>query len=130
MIILKLGRSLLASAALFLAACGDSPTEPAEQPAATYDLIFERSASVFSNQSEIFMLRKNATDRERIFPEFMFAGQPAASADGKWIAYLAPGLGQDPSDVWIARADGSDRRRVPMTPGVEYHPSLSPDGSK
>ena len=125
----KLGRSLLASAAL-LAACNDSTSEPVEQPAAIYDIIYESSASPLSGQAEIFKLRKDATVRERIFPEFLFAGQPSTSADGKWIAYLAPGNEDDPQDIWLARADGSDRRRVAMSPGIEFHPSLSPDGSK
>ncbi|HEY9229065.1 MAG TPA: hypothetical protein VIP11_20605 [Gemmatimonadaceae bacterium] len=125
-----LRRSLLASAAL-VAACGDSSvTNPGPQPSATYDLIFESMASPLSNQAEIFKLPNDTTARQRIFPEFLFAGQPSASTDGKWIVYLGPGLGDDPQDIWIARADGSDRRRIEMIPGFEFQPSLSPDGSR
>src|SRR3546814_20596540 len=39
-----------------------------------------------------------------------FEVQPVFSPDGKWIAYVSDRSGGD--NVWIARADGSDARRI------------------
>mgnify|MGYP005813981111 CR=1 FL=1 len=57
---------------------------------------------------------------------------PAWSNDGQWLAFQS-NQGKDvpaESEIWIARADGSDARRVTSTPAGSWSrgPSWSPDG--
>src|SRR3546814_3829281 len=54
-----------------------------------------------------------------------FEVQPVFSPDGKWIAYVSDRSGGD--NVWIARADGSDARRI--TDGDEGMVRTSPEWS-
>lgn len=46
------------------------------------------------------------------------------SPDGRWIAYTAYPKGT----LWLARADGSDRRELTSPPAVARFPRWSPDG--
>jgi Tol biopolymer transport system component len=56
------------------------------------------------------------------------------SNDGNWIAYTQgffAGNATDDADVWVMRADGSDRRNLSADrPGNEGVAGFSPDGSK
>jgi Tol biopolymer transport system component len=56
------------------------------------------------------------------------------SDDGNWITYTQGfffGQGSDDSDVWVMRADGSERRNLSRDrPGNEGVAAFSPDGSK
>lgn len=57
-----------------------------------------------------------------------FEVQPAFSPDGKWIAYVSDRSGGD--NVWIARADGSEARRITDEDdgAVRTSPEWSADG--
>lgn len=50
-------------------------------------------------------------------------GLPRWSPDGTRIAFFGPGM-----QVWVMRADGSERRQVSDVPGLATYPSWSPDG--
>ena len=54
--------------------------------------------------------------------ETLMLGHPAISSDQ--IAFTYSG------DIWVARKDGSDARRLTVHPGNEITPHFSPDGSK
>src|SRR5690242_4237602 len=56
---------------------------------------------------------------------------PQFSPDGAWIAYVVghvdPGHDRWDNDVWMARADGSDTRRLTTSEESETSPRFSPD---
>jgi Tol biopolymer transport system component len=53
---------------------------------------------------------------------------PAASADGKWVAYAGTKNG-DP-DIWAVPAAGGESRLVSAAPGDDVSPQWSPDGTQ
>ncbi len=55
--------------------------------------------------------------------------EPAFSPDGRWVAFTA-GRQSGDFDLYVARADGSEVRKLTSQAGDEYLPSWSPDGSK
>ena len=58
---------------------------------------------------------------------------PDVSPDGRQIAYLTYSGGLEPGGLWLASADGSDRRRLLTVPGRFAGlraPRFSPDGSR
>lgn len=60
------------------------------------------------------------------------AAYPSVSPDGSLIAFVTFSSGDDPGGLWVARADGSDRRLIVPASGkfvVVTHPRFSPDGS-
>src|SRR5947209_1459216 len=51
------------------------------------------------------------------------------SRDGRWIAYDSVPSGQSTTDVFIARADGSEPRDLTNSPATsDVEPDISPDG--
>ncbi|MGE0539072.1 MAG: TolB family protein [Dehalococcoidia bacterium] len=68
-------------------------------------------------------------ERQILVPD---AAYPSVSPDGSRIAYVTFATGNDPGGLWVARADGSDRRLIVPASGrfvVVTHPRFSPDGS-
>jgi Tol biopolymer transport system component len=68
-------------------------------------------------------------ERHVVVPD---AANPSASPDGSLIAYITFSSGDDPGGLWVARADGSDRRLIVPATGkfvVVTQPRFSPDGS-
>ena len=51
---------------------------------------------------------------------------PAWSADGAFLAYAC--LRDGHSDLWVARADGTDPRQVTRDPANDVHPVWHPGG--
>lgn len=121
--------SFLLAAALAAAACSDTTAPPADT--ATYDLLFESMASTAENQSQLFRLRAGETTPTPVLGGTIFAGQPRVSADGRWVAYMAPRPGDVDNSVWLARTDGTEQRAVFTTSGETLlWPVPSPDGSR
>ncbi len=56
--------------------------------------------------------------------------QPSWSPDGDRLAFVAVPRGAAESDIFVTRADGSGRKRLSATPGVdETQPAWSPNGT-
>jgi TolB protein len=53
---------------------------------------------------------------------------PAWSLDGKWIAYTS--TRDDNQELYLARPDGSEKRRLTSDPSLDAHPAWSPDGKR
>ena len=51
------------------------------------------------------------------------------SPDGEWIAFSMSPAGIDDHEIWIARLDGSDLKRLTSMPRVQDQPQWSRDGS-
>jgi TolB protein len=115
-------------AATTLPACHAHVTGPDGQQPATYDIVFESYDNALSNQTELFILRDGESSRVRIFPTYMSAAQPASTASGDRLAYIAPGLDASEMALWTAQADGSAPRLLPTSPGIIGSPAFSPDG--
>jgi dipeptidyl aminopeptidase/acylaminoacyl peptidase len=64
----------------------------------------------------------------------VYASDPQVSADGQWVAYVRqwsdPSTDRRFSNIWVAKADGTEHR--PLTGGafVEQAPRWSPDGTR
>jgi Tol biopolymer transport system component len=93
-------------------------------------IVVESFETPVLNQTELFLLEPNSGGRSRILPAGTLAASPTVSGDSRWLSYVGVGLGTDGQDLWIARTDGSDRRRLATSPGDEFAPTLSPDGSR
>ncbi len=53
---------------------------------------------------------------------------PAWSPDGKWIAYTSTRHGNQ--ELYIARPDGKDEKRLTSDPATDAHPAWSPDSKR
>jgi TolB protein len=51
---------------------------------------------------------------------------PAWSPDGKWIAYTSTRHGNQ--ELYLARPDGKDEKRLTSDPATDAHPAWAPDG--
>ncbi|MBX3594601.1 amidohydrolase family protein [Sphingomonas sp.] len=84
---------------------------------------------LFDMLGELYALPVTGGRAVPIAQGIAFDVQPTFSPDGKWIAYVSDRSGGD--NVWIARADGSDARRI--TDGddgaVRTSPEWSADGT-
>jgi dipeptidyl aminopeptidase/acylaminoacyl peptidase len=56
--------------------------------------------------------------------------EPAWSPDGRWIAFSRIDPTLKTRDVWIARSDGADVRRLTNGAASERSPAWSPDGTR
>ena len=121
--------SALLVAALAATACRDATAPQIEAPA--YDLIFESTASPLENQSQLFRLANGATTPVPLLEAGQYAAQPKVSADGRWVAFMAPDPASLEDAVWLARTDGTMRRQIFLSPGSAIlRPAPSPDGSR
>lgn len=122
-------RSLGPALALTAVACIDITAIPPDTT--TYDLIFESKATPQETQSRLFVLPSDATSPTSLFNDLAYGTQPRVSADGRWVAYIAPRPEDGVGAVWLARTDGTDRRQVFTTSGESLlWPAPSPDGSR
>jgi TolB protein len=53
---------------------------------------------------------------------------PAWSPDGNWIAYTS--THDDNQELYLARPDGGQKRRLTSDPALDAHPAWSPDGRR
>jgi TolB protein len=85
----------------------------------------------FTRDGARFAMRADGTGTERLEGATALGAQPtqAWSPDGAHIAF--DGWGTRPSAIWVARADGTERRRLTgLTEGDcnAFDPAWSPDG--
>ena len=83
---------------------------------------------LFDMLGELYALPASGGRARPIATGIAFETQPVFSPDGKWIAYVSDRSGGD--NVWIARADGSDARRISSEDegAVRTSPEWSADG--
>ena len=67
-------------------------------------------------------------DGERLFPDPHGETPPSWSPSGEWITYAADRDGR--TDLFLARADGTQARRLTDDDAVEREPAWSPDGRR
>lgn len=58
------------------------------------------------------------------------AMQPAPSPDGQWIAFTSIDDETATTDIFVARRNGSDRRRLTADAASDGNPTWSPDGQR
>jgi TolB protein len=102
----------IAGLALFAPAPGGSA------PAANQLLAFVRGGDVFTIASD-------GTGARRLIRD---AYAPSWSPDGKEIAFVSARSGDE--EIYVARADGTQARRLTVLPGPDLSPSWAPDGSQ
>lgn len=120
-------RAAGAAALLLLSvACSDpAPMEPIDQP--TYDLLFERAAENAVPRLSLLPLDGGAP--VSLAPELV-ARDPDPSPGGLWVAYVVENVREYEIDVWIARRDGSEARRLTDHWEIDDQPAWSPDGTR
>jgi Tol biopolymer transport system component len=85
-----------------------------------------RSRGALHTDGDIFVMRADGSDVQRISFGFDNAGSPSWSADGSAVAFA--GLWEGNWDIWAVSMDNGERARITTDPGFDYHPSWSPDG--
>lgn len=88
-----------------------------------YDPV-RRNVEAFSG--EIYRIRPDGTDLQRLTHDEAHDQAPAWSADGERIAWCRDDSGQ--GDIWVMNADGSDPRVFVASADFECTPRFSPDG--
>jgi len=101
--------------------------------------------SVRDGDLDLYRMRPDGTGLVRLTHEPGYDGGAFFSHDGAWICYRAfhpadsAGLEQyrgllgralvrpTQMDLWVARADGSDKRQVTRDPGASFAPYFTPD---
>ncbi len=83
---------------------------------------------VFDLLGDLYALDAGGGTASPITRGLAFDSQPAFSPDGAWIAFISDRSGAE--NVWVARPDGSDARRITDNTGVHEYvsPAWSADG--
>jgi Tol biopolymer transport system component len=97
---------------------------------------------------DVYKMHPDGSGVTRLTHELGYDGGPYFSRDGKWICYRAdhPADSSAAADyrallaralvrptrmnLWVMRADGSDRRQVTFKPGASFAPYFTPDGRR
>ncbi len=105
----------------------------------------------FDPYSDIYVTDLDGNIEQKLTSEYGYDAEGAYSRDGQWIAYChvheprggdlkngqekqsdtaAEGEtdGKRNPDIYVMRADGSDKRRITSAPGYDGGPFISPDG--
>jgi Tol biopolymer transport system component len=84
-----------------------------------------------SDGGHVWLMNADGTGEHRLTDDDTTAeGEPSWSPDGRWIAYTHRVSGSDLPDIWLARPDGSDRRRVTKLKAKSYAPAWAPDSQR
>lgn len=100
----------------------------------------------FDGDLEIYRADLDGSNIQRLTDDYGYDGGPFVSWDGEWIVYRrAPKfrtaaeradytrlwkqnlVRPSDMDIWLMRADGSDKRKVTELPGAQFAPFLHPD---
>lgn len=85
-------------------------------------MIVFSSASGVAGKEQIWVMKADGTGRHAVTPPTLEARSPAASADGRRIAFARHG------DIYVIRADGSHLRQLTRGGATESAPAWSADG--
>jgi len=102
--------------------------------------------SVRDGDLDLYKMRTDGSGVTRLTDAVGYDGGAFFSRDGEWICYRAnhPAIDKERSDyvrllkqglirpgkldLWVMKADGSDKRRVTQQPGASFAPYFTPDG--
>ena len=96
--------------------------------APSYDLMYDSQRGNAGRELWIVSLGPNSNPR-RWLTEGFHGEDPATSWDGTKIAFVSRDQFGN-SDIWVAKRDGSDLKRLTTYEGMDDNPAWSPDGSK
>ena len=104
--------------------------------------------SVRDGDLDIYKMRADGSEVTRLTDTVGYDGGPFFSPDGEWICYRS-NHPTDPDevadyqrlladakvrpgqmDLWVMRADGSEKRKVTELPGASFAPFFTPDGQR
>ena len=74
------------------------------------DIAPDGKTLIFDLLGDLYVLPLQGGKAERITSGLGFDSQPMFSPNGEWIAFISDRSGSD--NLWIARPDGSDARRL------------------
>jgi TolB protein len=81
---------------------------------------------------DIASIRRDSTDLKVIArdpqPKLSFQDWPAWAPDGDQFAFSSTHEGNQ--EIYLAKADGSEWRRLTQHPGIDAHPCFTPDGHR
>ena len=101
---------------------------PGDQPAWSPDGAQIAFTSSVGGSSDIYVVRADGSDLQRLTRHEATDEYPAWSPDGERIAFGSLRTGD--FEVFVMRSDGSDLQRVTDHPAVDFRPSWSPDGTR
>lgn len=76
----------------------------------------------------VVAVQEIAEGRLRVLIDQKTPAAPIYSPDGRWIAYATTEDGN--SEIYMARSDGTDRKRLTFHRGIDTAPSWSPSGKR
>jgi dipeptidyl aminopeptidase/acylaminoacyl peptidase len=76
-------------------------------------------------EPQLYVMEPDGTDKTRI-SNAGYHYDPAWSADGDKLTFAW--ADNSDSDIWVARADGTDRTQITSGTAYDFHPAWSPNG--
>jgi hypothetical protein len=119
-------RRLLVAAAL-LAGLTAVTSASASFPGTNGRIVFQSTRA--GGPPELYSMRSDATDVERLTWNGVSDRLPRYSPDGHQIVFTRQVAGND-WDIWIMNADGSGERELTSGPGLDGEPVFTPDGAR
>lgn len=101
------------------------PYHPDPSVVGTDEVLFQSDRS---GEMRLWRMASDGRDPSPMADQFIGIGVPSISPDGKWLSYTKLISGKE--DIFVARVDGTNERRIVGTPARDYLPRWSPDGSR
>jgi serine/threonine protein kinase len=126
------GQGSAPSTLWLMAADGGNPRQIAEVAGSTGRWLPDGSGVIYLGRDRQYLVYEVASGKSRqITQEKGVGGMPAASPDGRWLAYQFQGSGNQGVgnvDVHATPMAGGPARVIVATPRQDYHPFFSPSG--
>jgi TolB protein len=115
------------------------PTNTLPVPTATQAAPLTGLVAFYSDRDgnpEIYTIRADGSQPQRLTQDPSFDDSPAISPDGRQIVFLTARHDLNPQfpnlkyEIYLMNVDGGNPRRLTNTEAAEDHPAWSPDGSK